>query len=262
MARRIADHIAVAVSHERLSKAGGHAASPSSGRAGVDDTVRTVCAEIRGRSRTIIVGQSADWQGVLKKAVQVAATDTTVLVSGESGTGKEVVARFIHQASARKGGPFVALNCAALPEQLLEAELFGHERGAFTGAQQAKPRQIELAAGGVLFRDEVSETAGRSPIPVDGDQRDVVCRLESGAPGLDRLQNARQQLPDLTARGGAQIYQPRKSEFFVVPIARLDHPVGVHEQRAVSGHGHRAEFVGSVSEQADGGTARAQQLDD
>ncbi|MGH7635923.1 MAG: sigma-54 interaction domain-containing protein, partial [Gemmatimonadaceae bacterium] len=76
---------------------------------------------------------------------------------GESGTGKEVVARFIHQASGRKAGPFVALNCAALPDQLLESELFGYERGAFTGAQFAKPGQIELAAGGVLFLDEVSE---------------------------------------------------------------------------------------------------------
>jgi two-component system response regulator FlrC len=80
-----------------------------------------------------------------------------VLVSGESGTGKEVVARFIHRASPRKGGPFVALNCAALPEQLLESELFGYERGAFTGAQVAKPGQIELASGGVLFLDEVTE---------------------------------------------------------------------------------------------------------
>ena len=80
-----------------------------------------------------------------------------MLLTGESGTGKEVVARFIHRASPRKGGPFVALNCAALPEQLLESELFGYERGAFTGAQQSKPGQIELAAGGVLFLDEVSE---------------------------------------------------------------------------------------------------------
>ena len=87
----------------------------------------------------------------------MAETETTVLLTGESGTGKEVVARFIHRASPRKGGPFVALNCAALPEQLLESELFGYERGAFTGAQQSKPGQIELAAGGVLFLDEVSE---------------------------------------------------------------------------------------------------------
>ena len=94
---------------------------------------------------------------MLKAATQVAATDTTVLLTGESGTGKEVVARFIHRASAGPSGPFVALNCAALPEQLLESELFGYERGAFTGAQQAKPGQIELAAGGVLFLDEVGE---------------------------------------------------------------------------------------------------------
>ena len=80
-----------------------------------------------------------------------------MLVTGESGTGKEVVARFIHAASSRRGRPFVALNCAALPEQLLESELFGYERGAFTGAQQAKPGQVELASGGVLFLDEVSE---------------------------------------------------------------------------------------------------------
>ncbi len=93
-----------------------------------------------------------------KKATQVAATETTVLLSGESKCiGKEVVARFIHRASQRRSGPFIALNCAALPEQLLESELFGYERGAFTGAQQSKPGQIELAAGGVLFLDEVSE---------------------------------------------------------------------------------------------------------
>jgi two-component system response regulator FlrC len=104
-----------------------------------------------------MVGPSAEWQLVLRFARQVAQTDTTVLLVGESGTGKEVVARFIHYTSPRANGPFVALNCAALPEQLLESELFGYERGAFTGAGQMKPGQIELAARGVLFLDEVGE---------------------------------------------------------------------------------------------------------
>jgi transcriptional regulator with PAS, ATPase and Fis domain len=82
-----------------------------------------------------------------------------VCLQGESGTGKEVIARFIHRASARRAGPFVAINCAALPEHLFESELFGYDRGAFTGARQSKPGQIELASGGVLFLDEVSETS-------------------------------------------------------------------------------------------------------
>ena len=103
------------------------------------------------------IGQSVIWKNVLRKAVQVASTETTVLLQGESGTGKEVVARFIHRASPRKDGPFVALNCAALAEQLLESELFGHDRGAFTGAQAAHAGKIEQAAGGVLFLDEVVE---------------------------------------------------------------------------------------------------------
>ena len=87
---------------------------------------------------TRVVGQSPEWRQVLRKASQVAWTDTTVFLQGESGTGKEVVARYIHRTSPRKNGPFVAINCAALPEQLLESELFGYERGAFTGAHQAK----------------------------------------------------------------------------------------------------------------------------
>ena len=103
------------------------------------------------------IGQSAEWKDVLRKATQVASTESTVLLQGESGTGKEVVARFIHRASPRSNGPFVAINCAALPDQLLESELFGYERGAFTGAQQAKAGQIEMASTGVLFLDEVSE---------------------------------------------------------------------------------------------------------
>jgi len=120
--------------------------------------VRSLVEELDAKSGyRRVLGQSKEWKAVLKQAAQVAATDTTVLLTGESGTGKEVVARFIHRASARKDAPLVAVNCAALPEQLLESELFGYERGAFTSALQSKPGQIELAAGGILFLDEVSE---------------------------------------------------------------------------------------------------------
>ena len=102
-------------------------------------------------------GHSAGWADAIKRATLVANTEATVLLQGESGTGKEVMARLIHARSPRGNRPFVAINCAALPENLLESELFGYERGAFTGAQQTKPGQVEIAAGGVLFLDEVSE---------------------------------------------------------------------------------------------------------
>ena len=93
----------------------------------------------------------------LALAARVAASDTTVLLSGESGTGKEVFARFIHQHSARARGPFVAINCAAIPENMLEALLFGHEKGAFTGAHESRAGKFEQAQGGTLLLDEISE---------------------------------------------------------------------------------------------------------
>ncbi|QNR00267.1 sigma-54-dependent Fis family transcriptional regulator [Pseudomonas oryzihabitans] len=94
---------------------------------------------------------------LLELASRVARSEATVLITGESGTGKEVLARFIHDQSARADGPFVAVNCAAIPDHLLEAILFGHEKGAFTGAIAAQPGKFELAQGGTLLLDEISE---------------------------------------------------------------------------------------------------------
>ena len=94
---------------------------------------------------------------LLALAARVARSDSTVLVSGESGTGKEVLARYIHQQSARANKPFIAINCAAIPDNMLEATLFGHEKGAFTGAIATQPGKFELAEGGTLLLDEISE---------------------------------------------------------------------------------------------------------
>lgn len=104
-----------------------------------------------------IVGSSEPMQDVLKSIGQVAASEATVLITGESGTGKELVARCIHQHSLRAKGPFVAVNCAAIPENLIESELFGHEKGAFTGATNQKPGKFELSDGGTIFLDEIGD---------------------------------------------------------------------------------------------------------
>jgi transcriptional regulator with GAF, ATPase, and Fis domain len=157
-ARRIAERIAVTLARDRELAASKRAAEAGERASKLEARVRALTDELDARTGyKRVVGESRQWRQVLTQATQVAATETTVLLLGESGTGKEVVARFVHRASERASGPFIALNAAALPEQLLEAELFGYERGAFTGAVQSKPGQLELASGGTLFLDEVGE---------------------------------------------------------------------------------------------------------
>lgn len=104
-----------------------------------------------------LIGRSPIWIEAFKRVGQVAQTELTVLLEGETGTGKEIVAKVIHRNSRRKSGPFIAVNCAAIPEDLVESELFGHERGAFTGAAQQRIGSFEQANGGTLFLDEIGE---------------------------------------------------------------------------------------------------------
>lgn len=134
-----------------------------------------------------VIAEDPQTRSVLLLAARVARSDATVLLTGESGVGKEVFARYIHEQSARSKGPFVAINCAAIPDSLLEATLFGHEKGAFTGAQTAQAGKFEQANGGTLLLDEISEmplllqakllrvlqereverVGGKKPVPLD-----------------------------------------------------------------------------------------------
>lgn len=162
--------------------------------------------EVHGRTRLgRLIGQSARMQEVFRTLERAAASKATVLVLGESGTGKELVARALHELSPRREAPFVALSCAALPETLIESELFGHERGAFTDAREKKIGRFEAASGGTLFLDEIGELSttvqakllralqersierlgGSGPIPVDvrvvaATHRDLGREVEAG----------------------------------------------------------------------------------
>lgn len=160
VARRIAAFVHLALSHHDLAEAARRTAEAQERARLLESRVEGLVAALAARDRPArVVGASDAWKDVLRQAAKVAAAETTVLLTGESGTGKEVVARFLHTSSHRAGGPFVAINCAALPDTLLESELFGYEKGAFTGAHGSRPGRIEAAQGGVLFLDEVGETS-------------------------------------------------------------------------------------------------------
>ena len=123
--------------------------------------------EIRRRDRTggvSAVGRSRAWQEALRLAEVVAPTDSTVLITGESGTGKEVIARYLHELSGRQEQPFMSINCGALPESLLESELFGHVKGSFTGAVKDKTGLFAAASGGSFFLDEIGETTAATQV--------------------------------------------------------------------------------------------------
>ena len=121
----------------------------------IDLVSRYTVGQLLDNDGPVIASQIS--RDLFQMAKRVAMTDSTVLISGESGTGKEVIARYIHTHSTRKTEPFIAINCAAIPETMLEATLFGHEKGAFTGAHQSAPGKFEQANGGTLLLDEVSE---------------------------------------------------------------------------------------------------------
>src|SRR5256712_3610839 len=156
-ARRIADLVELAFAHERVPEDARRRAEAQQRDVRLEARVARLTAELEAAEGHRAIGMSRAWREVLTQAAKVAPAETTVLLTGESGTGNEVVAHLIHRGSRRAEGPFVALNCAALPEALLESELFGYEKGAFTGAVAARAGRLEQAAGATLFLDEVGE---------------------------------------------------------------------------------------------------------
>ncbi|PYM88605.1 MAG: hypothetical protein DME13_01825 [Candidatus Rokuibacteriota bacterium] len=160
IAQALGAEIVIAMQHQRLAEEQQRAGAAEARARHLQVRVESLRTALGDRDDfSHIIGRAPAFLDALEQARRVAATETTVLLTGESGTGKEVVARAIHHGSPRKDGAFVAVNCAALPETLIESELFGHERGAFTGADRLQRGRFELAEGGTLFLDEIGELA-------------------------------------------------------------------------------------------------------
>ncbi len=152
-----------------------------------------------------VIGQSKPMRSVFRQVLKVAPTDSTVLIIGETGTGKELVANSIHHHSRRKAKPFMAINCAAIPESLLESELFGHEKGAFTGATARKPGKFELAHGSTLFLDEIGdmplEIQAKVLRAIEEKRIERIGGLSSRSVDVRFLAATNKDLPDLVKKG-------------------------------------------------------------
>jgi DNA-binding NtrC family response regulator len=204
--------------------------------------------------RTTMIANDAATKALISMADRIAPSDATVLITGESGTGKEVMSRYIHQKSKRSKGPFISLNCAAIPENLLESELFGHEKGAFTGAVGRRIGKFEEANGGTLLLDEVSEMhpslqakllraiqeriidriGGKEPVKIDirliaTSNRDMEAAVKSGQFREDlyfRLNVVNLQLPSLKERPGdilplSEMFIKKYSEHNGIPVKKI-----------------------------------------
>lgn len=171
----------------------------------------------------IIIGESPSIKKIKELIKQVAPTDAAVLIQGESGTGKELVARAIHSLSKRARGPFVPVNCAAIPESLMESELFGYEKGAFTGASSPRPGKIEMAEGGTLFLDEI----GDMPYPL---QAKLLRTLESGEIqrlGSNKIKHVDFRLISATNRELELLVREgkfREDLFYRIDVVRIEIP--------------------------------------
>ncbi len=228
------------------------------------ELIAAVLAAVSDDNRPMVV-RDPSMEAVIKLADQVAASDASILITGESGVGKEVIARYVHQKSRRASRPFISVNCAAIPENLLESELFGHEKGAFTGALARRIGKFEEASGGTLLLDEVSEMDGRlqakllravqereidrvggsKPVKVDirilaTSNRDLVQAVKDGTFREDllyRLNVVNLRLPALRERPGDVI---ALAEFFVKKYAAAngvpEKALSAEARRRLAGH--------------------------
>ncbi|MCX7589080.1 sigma-54 interaction domain-containing protein [Phenylobacterium sp. 58.2.17] len=228
------------------------------------EMIAAVLAAVSDDEKPMVV-RDPGMQGVISLADQVAPSEASILITGESGSGKEVIARYVHQKSRRASRPFISVNCAAIPENLLESELFGHEKGAFTGAVARRIGKFEEANGGTLLLDEISEmdarlqakllraiqereidrVGGAKPVKVDirilaTSNRDLAQAVKDGTFREDllyRLNVVNLRLPPLRERPGDVV---ALAEFFIRKYAKangmLERPLSAEAKRRLAAH--------------------------